>query len=357
MFDNTFNVGDIPMETASGYGNTNLFAIGAMQGAEGMVSGLGRLAGFQTEDDLLKEIYDNADFSTPEGRQAAVDAVMRINPTAGKELQKQLSEAAVAEAQTQDIRIRSDQQKVDWTKKLHGSVYAKEFMRDATGDGLVASIHLYLERNGFVDYTKIKTVAQANTLMAKQRKKQKDYTTYKSGLEGYVSEQLDRYIDKRAIQDSGVQTITVDSFTAASTSMDLPDRTKETTEEKFITEGEGFDEEATDWDAYWSGIGRQNELSRQLDSVTAAMLGPLKFEMFMRQPEKDYENMEDAVSIWVGGGRTSAAFDWFLARSPEELVAFVNNPLAYYKKNIGKIEGTATYTGVDNTDLFANFDY
>ena len=285
MFDNTFNVGDIPMETASGYGNTNLFAIGAMQGAEGMVSGLGRLAGFQTEDDLLKEIYDNADFSTPEGRQAAVDAVMRINPTAGKELQKQLSEAAVAEAQTQDIRIRSDQQKVDWTKKLHGSVYAKEFMRDATGDGLVASIHLYLERNGFVDYTKIKTVAQANTLMAKQRKKQKDYTTYKSGLEGYVSEQLDKYIDKKAIQDSGVQTITVDSSTATSTSMDLPDRTTESSDNKFITEGEGFDADVSDWDAYWSGIGKQQELSRQLDSVTAAMLGPLKFEMFMKQGE------------------------------------------------------------------------
>ena len=42
MFDNTFNVGDIPMESASGYGNTNAFMIGAMQGAEGMVSGLGK---------------------------------------------------------------------------------------------------------------------------------------------------------------------------------------------------------------------------------------------------------------------------------------------------------------------------
>ena len=98
MFDNTFNVGDIPMETASGYGNTNAFMIGAMQGAQGMVSGLGRLAGFQTEEDLLKEIYDNADFSTPEGRQAAVDAVMKINPEEGNKLQKQLSDAATAEA-------------------------------------------------------------------------------------------------------------------------------------------------------------------------------------------------------------------------------------------------------------------
>jgi len=356
MFDNTFNVGDIPMETASGYGNTNAFMIGAMQGAEGMVSGLGRLAGFQTEDDLLKEIYDNADFSTPEGRQAAVDAVMRINPTAGKELQKQLSEAAVAEAQTSDIQIRSDQQKVDWTKKLHASVYSKEFLRDATGDGLVASIHLYLERNGFVDYTKIKTVAQANTLMAKQRKKQKDYTTYKSGLEGYISAQLDRYIDKRAIQDSGVQTITVDSSTAASTSMALPKKTKETTEEKFITEGEGFDENASQWDAYWGGVGKQQALTRQLNSVTTKLIDWFQLEMFLPKDELQEENMEDAIMTWIGGGQ-GPAFDYFLANSPEELVAFVNNPLAYYKKNIGKIEGTATYTGVDNTDLFANFDY
>ena len=353
MFD--FNPADT--ETYMGPGYSSYPGDLAYSAYGGMVSSAGKLFGFQDEEDMLLEIYENADMSTPEGRQAAVDAVMRINPTAGKELQKQLSEAAVAEAQTQDIRIRSDQQKVDWTKKLHGSVYAKEFMRDATGDGLVASIHLYLERNGFVDYTKIKTVAQANTLMAKQRKKQKDYTTYKSGLEGYVSEQLDKYIDKKAIQDSGVQTITVDSSTATSTSMDLPDRTTESSDNKFITEGEGFDADVSDWDAYWSGIGKQQELSRQLDSVTAAMLGPLKFEMFMRQPEKDYENMEDAVSIWVGGGRTSAAFDWFLARSPDELVQFVNDPLGYYKKNILEIEGSATYASVDNTDLFANFDY
>jgi len=351
-----FQATDIPMESASGYGNTNAFMIGAMQGAEGMVTGFGRAAGFQTEEDLLLEIYDNADFSTPEGRQAAVEAVMKINPTAGRELQKQLSETAVAEAQTSDIQIRSDQQKVDWTKKLHAGVYTKEFLRDATGDGLVASIHLYLERNGFEDYTKVKTVAQANTLMAKQRKKEGDYKTYKSGLEGYVSEQRDRYIDKRAIQDSGVQTVTVSSSTDSST-MDLPNRTTETTAKKFITDQKDFDADVSDWDAYWSGIGKQQELSRQLDSVTAAMLGPLKFEMFMKQGEKDYENMEDAVSIWVGGGRESAAFDYFLARSPDELVQFVNDPLGYYKKNIGEIEGSATYTSVDNTDLFANFDY
>jgi len=180
MFDNTFNVSDIPMESSNmGYGNTNLFAIGAMQAAQGLSTNIAKLAGFQTEEDLLLEIYDNADFSTPEGRQAAVEAVMKINPTAGRELQKQLSETAVAEAQTSDIQIRSDQQKVDWTKKLHAGVYAKEFLRDATGDGLVASIHLYLERNGFEDYTKVKTVAQANTLMAKQRKSEGDYKTYK----------------------------------------------------------------------------------------------------------------------------------------------------------------------------------
>jgi len=139
--------------------------------------------------------------------------------------------------------------------------------------------------------------------------------------------------------------------------MDLPERTTETTAKKFITDQKDFDADVSDWDAYWSGIGKQQELSRQLDSVTAAMLGPLKFEMFMKQGEKDYENMEDAVSIWVGGGRESAAFDYFLARSPDELVQFVNDPLGYYKKNIGKIEGSATYTSVDNTDLFANFDY
>jgi len=190
MFDNTFNVGDIPMESASGYGNTNAFMIGAMQGAQGMVSGLGRLAGFQTEEDMLLEIYDNADFSTPEGRQAAVEAVMRINPTAGRELQKQLSEAAVAEAQTSDIQMRSSQQKIDFTKKLHASTYTKEFMRDATGDGLVASVHLYLERNGFeFNPAEIKTVAQAKVLMAKvvKKNKTKDYDKFKSGLDNWIT--------------------------------------------------------------------------------------------------------------------------------------------------------------------------
>jgi len=97
MFDDTYyDVSNIPVNSGFSYGDTNAFMIGAYGGARGMVSGVGKLFGFQDEEDMLKEIYETSDFSTSEGRQAAVDKVMRINPEEGNKLQKQLSDAATA---------------------------------------------------------------------------------------------------------------------------------------------------------------------------------------------------------------------------------------------------------------------
>ena len=102
MFENSY-VDLPPMEQASGYGNTNAFMIGAQAGTQGMFSSLGKLAGFQDEEDLMQEIYDTADFTTMEGRQAAVAAVMKINPEQGKELQIQLNQAAQAVQDSQSM--------------------------------------------------------------------------------------------------------------------------------------------------------------------------------------------------------------------------------------------------------------
>ena len=235
MFDNTFNVGDIPMETASGYGNTNAFMIGAMQGAEGMVSGLGRLAGFQTEDDLLKEIYDNADFSTPEGRQAAVDAVMKINPTAGKELQKQILDAAQSEESIITTKMNTENQLIAHKQKIFGPIYAKDFERDASNVGEGFAIRYFLTKNEIkFNPEKVKTIAQAKAAIKKHMGKNSAYKGTQNQLDAYVEQQRNMYILMRATQDAGVE-LTDGSTTPTQTNkfdtprtdtVDTPDETE-----------------------------------------------------------------------------------------------------------------------------------
>ena len=62
MFD--FNPADVRVATSEGY--TNAPMLGAFAGYGGMLQGIGKLAGFQDEEDLLKDIYDTSDFTTGE---------------------------------------------------------------------------------------------------------------------------------------------------------------------------------------------------------------------------------------------------------------------------------------------------
>jgi hypothetical protein len=230
-----FQATDIPMESASGYGNTNAFMIGAMQGAEGMVSGLGRLAGFQTEEDLLLEIYDNADFSTPEGRQAAVEAVMKINPTEGRKLQKQLLESAQSEESTSNVKMNTENQLIAHKQKLFGSIYAKDFERDASNVGEGYAIRYFLTRNEIkFDPKKVKTIAQAKAAIKKHMGKNSAYKGTQNQLDAYVEQQRNMYILMRATKDAGVEltdgsttpTQTNKFDTSLTDTVDTPDETE-----------------------------------------------------------------------------------------------------------------------------------
>jgi hypothetical protein len=148
MFDNTFNVGDIPMETAQGYGNTNAFMIGAMQGTEGMVAGLGRLAGFQTEDDMLREIYENADFDTEEGINEMIQKVMAINPEAGAALQKQVTERSIASAQYETANLATESAKLQNVMIKHGTRLNREFTMTPDDGGQKTTIGQFMIKNG-----------------------------------------------------------------------------------------------------------------------------------------------------------------------------------------------------------------
>jgi hypothetical protein len=222
MFENSY-VDLPPMEQASGFGDTNAFMIGAQAGTQGMFSSLGKLAGFKDEEDLMQEIYDTADFTTMEGRQAAVAAVMKINPEQGKELQIQLNQAAQAEQATQSMEQDTQDKKVKNMIVMKGSLYANKFKNDASPEGMGYAIHEYLTTNE-IDFVPadIKTVAQARALITKLYSKDKDQAKeFRNGLTTHVGDAETRFIQKSAYIDAGV-TQQVDSGEVNNFDIEIP---------------------------------------------------------------------------------------------------------------------------------------
>jgi hypothetical protein len=220
MFDNTYDMSTIPVNSSFSYGDTNAFMIGAYGGAAGMVSSVGKLAGFQDEDDMLEEIYETMDLSTPEGIQAAVDAVMRINPEEGRKLQEQVLASAQSSESTANIKMNTENQLIAHKQKLFGSIYAKDFERDATTVGEGFAIHYFLEKNEIkFDPKKVKTIAQAEAAIKKHMGKDSYYKNTQKQLNTYVLQQRDMYILRRATQDAGVE-LTGDSTTTTPNKFD-----------------------------------------------------------------------------------------------------------------------------------------
>ena len=131
MFD--FNPADVRVATSEGY--TNAPMLGAYAGYGGMLQGIGKLAGFQDEEDLLKEIYESADFSTNEGRIAAVEQVLAINPEKGAELQKMLTNKAVGQAQLATANLATESAKVQNATIKYGTKLANEFTTTVQAGG------------------------------------------------------------------------------------------------------------------------------------------------------------------------------------------------------------------------------
>ena len=147
MFD--FNPADVTVATSEGY--TNAPMLGAYSGYGGMFQGLGKLAGFQDEEDLLQEIYETSDFTTDEGRQKALNAIKNISPDKYTELVTQLNETAKAEAQTANIEMQMKNNELASIKALNSTKFATEFMLDAGPNGQGVQLANWLRSQGYTE--------------------------------------------------------------------------------------------------------------------------------------------------------------------------------------------------------------
>ena len=96
MFDEfKFDPNDVSVATSEGYTSAPMQL--AYQGSGMMATGLGKLAGFKDEEDLLQEIYETSDFETKEGRNEAIRRIRAVSPEKADEISKQI----LAEAQTE----------------------------------------------------------------------------------------------------------------------------------------------------------------------------------------------------------------------------------------------------------------
>jgi len=140
MFD--FNPADT--ETYIGPGYSSYPGDLAYAGAGGMVSNLGKLAGFQDEEDMLKEIYENADFDTEVGINDVIQKVMAINPKKGAELQKQVTDRSIASTQKATAELATETAKLQNVMIKHGTKLTREFNMTPSDGGLKTTIGQWL---------------------------------------------------------------------------------------------------------------------------------------------------------------------------------------------------------------------
>lgn len=329
-----------------------------------LTGGVMNALGFEDKDSALERVFKEADFSTDEGKEAALAAVAKIDPDAYQEMVTQFSNTANTEAATTKTRLDTDNAKINQTKLLNGSKYALQFKSDATGGGELFSIHQFLTANDFeFNVSETTTVAQARALMAKQRKDEKDYTIFKNRLDEWMGSQQIAYVNKRAIEDSGV---TIDGTgrqqaeaggvvgNTPINNFDEP-RVKETgIDDAFVEGSKDYNPDASQWDSFWQTQGKEQELQNALQKVNQSLFN-FGLETFMGKKDKNTEDRQDAIQDWMGGGYGDA-FSYFFGRNPAELEAFVKDPTGWYDANIATIEKDKTFTGSSNEDLFANFD-
>ena len=133
------------------YGYSSLPGQLAYAGAGGMVKAAGNALGFQDEEDLMQEIYDNADFSTQEGKQKAVNEMLRISPEKGKELQEMLTAQSVGEAQLATAELATETAGLQNVMIKHGTRLNSEFAMTPADGGQKLTIMKFLELNN-IDY-------------------------------------------------------------------------------------------------------------------------------------------------------------------------------------------------------------
>ena len=144
MFD--FDLDQVQVSNTP-YGYTSVPMQLAYSGAGNMMLSGARAAGFQTEEDMLKEIYDNADFETEVGINDIVQKVMAINPEKGAELQKMLTERYVGKAQMATADLATESAKLENVMIKHGTKLSREFAMTPADGGLKVLLGQWLINN------------------------------------------------------------------------------------------------------------------------------------------------------------------------------------------------------------------
>ena len=192
MFD--FNPDDV---VVSDYGYTSAPMQLAYGGAGGMVSGLGKLAGFQTDDDRLKEIYETMDLSTEEGVNAAISAVSAINPEKGAEFQKQQTDAQVAKAQLATAKLATETASWQTATIKHKTALMNEFRTTVAEGGMKSIILRFLEANQIEYQEENPPTSMAMAVMHINRKFPKNRATasaYATNLQEMITTYQDAYV-------------------------------------------------------------------------------------------------------------------------------------------------------------------
>ena len=181
-----------------------------------LTGGVMNALGYEDKDSALERVFKEADFSTDEGKEAALAAVAKIDPDAYQEMITQFSNTANTEAATANTLMNTENQLIAHKQKIFGGKYAREFERDASANGEGFAIHYFLQKNEIdFDPAKVKTIAQAEALIKKHMGKDSAYKDRQKQLNSYVGLQRQTFITMRATQDAGVEMTSGSSETSA----------------------------------------------------------------------------------------------------------------------------------------------
>ena len=365
MFD--FNPNDVSVATSEGYTSAPMQL--AFSGAGMMTKNIGKMAGFQDEEDLLKEIYETSDFSTKAGRDAAIERIRVVSPEKADELSKQILQSAQTEANIVNTELQTENALIDRAKALYTGSLQLKFQNDASVNGERAAIAMWMAKNlPDIDASKVNTTAEAATLI--NDKVGTGSGTYVTSMNNYVGQRQEAYVQQGVYEQAGLTFKGSDSIDSTSTTTELPDlvKTGRTTEELVYSE-ETKNKNDSDFVVAYKDNKARNEIKQELQNVKQSLFN-IGIEGLMSQDNKNIENAEDAVSAWIAGpiygtgeiagkGEESSAMQWFMSKSPIELQKFKANPIAYYKQNRSAIEKSTTYSSSldNNEDLFASIPY
>ena len=367
MLDFNFNPNDVTVATSEGYTSAPMQL--AYQGSGMMATGLGKLAGFKDEEDLLQEIYDTSDFETKAGRDEAIKRIRAVSPEKADELTNQILKSAQAEANLVNTELQTESALIDRAKALYTGSLQLKFQNDASVNGERAAIAMWLAKNlPNVDASKGTTSAEAASLINDEI--DTGASTFITSLNNYVAQRQDAYVTQGVYEKAGLTFEGSDSMDTTSTTTELPELSDPAVvTEEMVYSKENKQDNDSDFTVAYKDNKARNEIKQDLQDIKQSLFN-IGIEGLMSQDNKNIENAEDAVSAWIAGpvygtgeiagkGEESSAMQWFMSKPPIELKKFKANPVAYYKANRSKIESSTTYASSldNNEDLFASIPY